>query len=160
MANTKAQVEDFVCTPITASGEAEQMATFGGRFKPSSNLPGQFFRALFVFAQFQSDTIEISGWPKDTLPDWAYNIIDSIPSNSYKPYSLSDYFKRMSESAFDFIGDIHPNIITVSQDNSYKLANVEVLDTLKKQISNFKRYDNWYFSNNNFFLQKIMVTNI
>jgi hypothetical protein len=70
-------------------------AVEGGLYKPSANASGEYFRALFVFAQFQSDTENIPDWPKNSLPIWANNIIDSAPSSSYRAYTISDYFKRM-----------------------------------------------------------------
>ncbi len=142
-AQTKNQIE---CSGILQP-ENNIMATVGGLFKPSSNLPGEYFRALIVFAEFQSDNNVIDNWPKGQLPNWAYNLIDSIPSSSYRPYSLSDYFKKMSVGDFDFIGDVFPRIITLSDTIEYSITNQQVIDTLNKYVQDFKRYDNWKLVN-------------
>lgn len=148
------QFNDIDCGSSTTLKNSSIFATIGGKYKPSANASGQFFRILFVFAQFQSDNETIPGWPKGSLPDWASNVIDNVPASTYRPYTLSDYFKRMSRNQFDFIGDIHPNIITVQNNKSYKLANVDVINTLKTQITDFKRYDNWGFANNAFYFNE------
>jgi hypothetical protein len=148
------QFNDIVCGSISTTENSPLFATVGGKYKPSANLSGQFFRVLFVFAQFQSDNEIIPGWPKGSLPDWASNIIDNVPASSYRQYTLSDYFKRMSKGQFDFIGDIHPNIITVQTNKAYDLANVDVINTLKTQMSDFKRYENWGFANNAFYFNE------
>ncbi len=100
------QFNDIVCGSTSTNGESLIYAITGGKFKPSANASGQFFRVLFVFAQFQSDNETIPGWPKGSLPDWASTVIDNVPAASYRQYTLSDYFKRMSKGQFDFIGDI------------------------------------------------------
>lgn len=148
------QFNDIVCGSTSTTENSPLFATVGGKYKPSANLSGQFFRVLFVFAQFQSDNEIIPGWPKGSLPDWASNIIDNVPASSYRQYTLSDYFKRMSKGQFDFIGDIHPNIITVQTNKAYDLANVDVINTLKTQMSDFKRYENWGFANNAFYFNE------
>jgi len=148
------QFNDIVCGSSSTKGESSIYAITGGKFKPSANASGQFFRILFVFAQFQSDTTVIPGWQKGSLPDWASTVIDTTPASSYRQYTLSDYFKRMSKGQFDFIGDIHPNIITVQTNKAYDLANVDVINTLKTQMTDFKRYDNWGFANNAFYFNQ------
>lgn len=148
------QFNDIVCGSSSAKGESSIHAITGGKFKPSANASGQFFRILFVFAQFQSDTTVIPGWQKGSLPDWASTVIDTTPASSYRQFTISDYFKRMSKGQFDFIGDIHPNIITVQTNKEYWNANVDVINTLKTQITDFKRYDNWGFANNAFYFNQ------
>jgi hypothetical protein len=144
-----AQTNDIPCFS-TDSEEGELKAVVGGKFKPSANAPGEYFRALFVFAQFESDNNSIPNWPKDSLPYWAYGLVDAFPSYSYSQYTLSDYFKRMSNGDFDFIGDIFPNIITLDTDKYYSDANLDVLNQLDRNIEDFRRYDNWKFENNSF----------
>lgn len=148
------QFNDIVCGSSSTKGESSIYAITGGKFKPSANASGQFFRILFVFAQFQSDTTVIPGWQKGSLPDWASTVIDTAPASSYRQYTISDYFKRMSKGQFDFIGDIHPNIITVQTNKEYWNANVDVINTLKTQMTDFKRYDNWGFANNAFYFNE------
>ncbi len=139
---TIAQTNNIACdfSPDTPKGELA--AVVGGKYKPSSNAPGEYLRALIVFAQFQSDITSVPDWLKDSLPKWAYNWIDSNPSISYRNYTISDYFKRMSNGDFDFIGDIHPNIITVPINKFFGNANVDVINRLNDQIDNFSIYDN------------------
>lgn len=144
------QVESFGCGSDALIEESSVTATIGGKYKPSSNAPGEYFRALYVFAQFASDTKEISNWPKNSLPDWAYDFVDQQVAGSYSQFTVSEYFDVMSEGNFDFIGDIHPNIITVQQNKYWTDANVDVINQLNNQISDFKRYDNWYFADGAF----------
>lgn len=126
------------------------MATIGGKYKPSSNSQGEYFRALYVFAQFASDTKVIPNWPKNSLPAWAYSFIDQAVAENYSQFTVSEYFDVMSEDDFDFIGDIHPNIITVQQNKSWGLANTDVINQLNNQVADFKRYDNWYYADGAF----------
>ncbi len=142
--------------PCDGAGELQDnyKANVGGLFKPSSNGPGEFFRALIVFAQFAPDNNEVPNWPKDSLPTWAFNIIDSEPAQNYRPYTISDYFKRMSNGDFDFIGDVYPQLITVPTYRSYSDANVYVINRLNERIDDFRRYDNWYFNDGVFYFSE------
>lgn len=49
------QIPDITCTEVPVNKSAIEAQT-GGKFKPSSNAPGQYFRILIVFAQFSGDT--------------------------------------------------------------------------------------------------------
>lgn len=50
----KAQINiDCGNIPVEKNAIAAQT---GGKYKPSSNAPGQYLRILFVFAQFSGDT--------------------------------------------------------------------------------------------------------
>jgi len=125
-------------------------AVTGGKYKPSSNAPGQYFRVLFVFAQFESDATVISNWTKGSLPTWANNLIDQAPSSSYRNSTISDYFKKMSNGDFDVIGDIYPSIITIPSNQDYGTANQYVLGVVNNNIADFKRYDNWKLYNGSY----------
>jgi len=130
--------------------EGQTYAATGGRYKPSSNAPGQYFRILIVFAEFESDNSTIANWTKGSLPTWANDLIDQVPSSSYRSSTISDYFKKMSNGDFDVIGDIYPSIITVPTNQNYGLANQYVLGVVNNNIADFKRYDNWEFQNGSF----------
>jgi hypothetical protein len=56
----------------------------------------------------------------------------------------------MSNGSFDFIADIHPNLIRLSTEKYFTSSNVDVLIALKNQIADFKKYDNWKYVNNQF----------
>lgn len=145
-----AQVQSLNCTAEQITQGSSIMATVGGKYKPSSNAPGEYFRALYVFAQFASDNNSISNWPKGSLPDWAYDFVDQQVSQNYSQLTVSEYFDIMSEGNFDFIGDVYPNIITVQQNKSWGNANIDVIGQLNNQIEDFSRYDNWYFADGAF----------
>ena len=77
---------------MSAGTPSTPYAATGGKYKPSANASGQYFRVLIIFAQFASDNQSISNWPKNSLPDWASNIIDQNPSSSYRSNTISDQF--------------------------------------------------------------------
>lgn len=56
--NLQAQGFYIPCDEPTMKDERFK-ATVGGVYKPSSNGPGEFFRALIVFVQFADDSSEI-----------------------------------------------------------------------------------------------------
>jgi hypothetical protein len=141
------------CT-ITQVQNENTKALTGGLFKPSSNGPGEYFRALIVFAQFNPDTFYLENWPKDSLPTWAYDIIDQEPAQTYRKWTISDYFKTMSRGNFDFIGDIYPYLIRIPNVMHYSNANEYVIEKLNERIEDFSRYDNWYFSNGAFYFSE------
>lgn len=135
-------------TPV--SEEGKDRALDGGAYKPSSNAPGEYMRALVVFVQFSIDNNYVSDWDSGQLPDWAYNIFDSETASVYTEGTVSDYFKKMAEGDFDFIADVHPNLITLPVHKPYYSANYDVMVKLDEQISDFTIYDNWKFENNQF----------
>ncbi|MDR3625538.1 MAG: right-handed parallel beta-helix repeat-containing protein [Ignavibacteriaceae bacterium] len=135
---------------MTAGIPSTPYATTGGRFKPSANAQGQYFRVLIVFAEFEGDNNVISNWQYKSKPDWANNIIDQTSSSSYRSNTISDYFKKMSNGTFDVIGDIYDSVITVPTHQSYGSANNYVLGKLNSYNCNFKKYDNWGFNGTNF----------
>ena len=51
----------FNC-PILPPEEGAAFSQTGGRYKPASNLPGQYFRVLFVFVQFEGDNRPDASW--------------------------------------------------------------------------------------------------
>lgn len=140
-----AQIEVLTCGLDPNIEQSSIMAAIGGKYKPSSNAPGEYFRALYVFAQFASDTKEIPNWSKNSLPTWAYDFVDQAVADDYSQFTVSEYFDLMSEDDFDFMGDIHPNIITVQENKTWGDANIDVINQLNNQIGDFSRYDNWYY---------------
>lgn len=125
--------------------EGQEMALEGGAFKPSANAPGEFMRALVVFVQFSIDSSSVADWPSGQLPFWANSIFNTQPSSTYSFGTVSDYFKKMSNGDFDFIANVHPNLITLPTHKPYYAANYDVLVQLNNQISDFSIYDNWIY---------------
>lgn len=142
------QIPDITCTEVPVNKSAVEAQT-GGKFKPSSNAPGQYFRILIVFAQFSGDTNYYGDWTYGQLPTYHNKIVDSLVASTYRAFTLSDYWKTMSLGNFDIIGDVYPNLITLRSENWYQTnnkyfqdANRDVLDSINGKID-FKRYDNW-----------------
>lgn len=143
-----AQIPDINCSEVTLSKTAIEAQT-GGKYKPSSNAPGQYFRILFVFAQFSGDTNYFGDWTFGQLPGYHNNLVDSVVAATYRAFTLSDYWNTMSFGNFDVIGDVYPNLVTLRSENwystnnkNYEDANRDVLDSINGKID-FKRYDNW-----------------
>lgn len=147
---TFAQMKVLTCGLDPNIKSSSVMATIGGKYKPSSNSQGEYFKALYVFAQFASDNKIITNWTKNSLPDWAYDFVDQTVAENYSQFTVSEYFDVMSEDDFDFIGHIHPNIITVQENKSWGNANIDVINQLNNQIEDFSRYDNWYYADGAF----------
>ncbi len=122
----------------------------GGMYKPSENKPGEFMRALVVFVQFKNDSSEIGNWQKDKLPDWNDKLFDAEISSSYRPFTVSDYFKQMSNGKFDFIGDVYPKLITMDSIFYYSKINEAVIKKLDDAGVDFHKYDNWKFDSEKF----------
>lgn len=144
----KAQLPDIVCKEPLVNKFAIEAQT-GGKYKPSNNAPGQYYRILIVFAQFSNDTNYYSDWNYGQLPFYHNQIVDSIVSSTYRAFTLSDYWKTMSFGNFDIIGDVFPDVVTLRSEQYYRLnnknfedANKDVLDSINGKI-NFKKYDNW-----------------
>lgn len=132
----EAQIPDISCPEVPLNKSAIE-AQVGGKFKPSSNSPGQYFRILFVFAQFSGDTNYYSDWSYGQLPNYYNKIVDSVIASTYRAFTLSDYWKTMSFGNFDIIGDVYPNLITLRSENWYRSnnkyfqdANKDVLDSI------------------------------
>ena len=100
--------------------------------------------------QFEDDNVIVPGWTSGSLPDWAYDVFDYSPSSIYTEGTVSDYFKKMSNGDFDFIANVHPNLIVLPDLKSWYQANLDVLAVLKNQISDYRIYDNWKFQNQQF----------
>ena len=125
------------------------------------------FKILIVFAQFYNETGDVGGWGyNDTLPYFASTIIDSVvrPAyTNYPPFSVSSFFKEMSNGNFNVIGKVYPRVITTNYPQSYYhnfytnsghdfykngfvnlevLKKVDSLDRLYNNI-NFTEFDNW-----------------
>lgn len=133
-------------------------STNQGLFKPAKTGPGEYFRVLIAFAQFNSDVQEdpTGTWPLDTLPVWANDFIHDSAIPTYEQNTLSDYFDEASRRmpsgthVFDFIGDVYPQLIKISTNKKYGLANLDVINELNANISDFSRYDNWNCEGTNF----------
>lgn len=143
-----AQIPDFHCSVVPVKKGALE-SQVGGKYKPSSNAPGQYFRILFVFVQFSGDNRNFSDWTYGQLPTYHNKIVDSLAASTYRAFTLSDYWKTMSLGNFDVIGDVYPNVVTLRSENWYLTnnknfedANKDVLDSINGKID-FKRYDNW-----------------
>lgn len=97
-------------------------AISGGKYKPSSTGSNEYVKALVVFVQFQDTDVDVNNtsWPKDQMPIWAHDLISSGVSNNYPEFTLSDYWQEMSMNNLDFIGDVHPNLVTINTENYYK----------------------------------------
>ncbi len=147
--------DDFVCQTLSVPG-GEEAALSGGLYKPSSNQPGEYFRTLFIFVQFEGDTRADAAWPLDSLPVWAYDFIDSSPSSNYRNITFSDYWADMSMDNFDFIGDVYPELVILPSENyysqngkNYSHCNLDVLAAIDENVD-FSRYDNWKLESGQF----------
>ncbi len=78
------------CDPNIQLVNSPTKALTGGSYKPSSNAPGEYFRALVVFAQFASDNSPVSNWTSGSMPTFAHSFIDSLPSSSYRTLTVAD----------------------------------------------------------------------
>jgi M6 family metalloprotease-like protein len=166
---SNAQTEnEFIC-PEFAGDELEEIAQTGGLYKPSSNLPGQYFRALFVFVQFEGDDRPNSGWDPDELPDWAFDFVDSEPvtqGNEYRDMTFSDYWKEMSLGSFDFIGDIYPELVILPPQSYYQQnnknfsdCNLDVLAEIDDSVD-FSLYENWKLQSGQFIFSPGIADNL
>jgi hypothetical protein len=142
--------ENFTHCSDSTRVNGEDRALDGGAYKPSANAPGEYFRALVVYVQFAGDQTYKAGWNLGSLPNWAYQVFDTDPNPIYTEGTISDYFKLMSNGDFDFIANVHPNLIVLPEFESFGNANLEVLDSLNNQISDFTIYDNWKLENQEF----------
>lgn len=132
------------------SDQGSQRALTGGAYKPSSCASNEYMRALVVFVQFEQDNSSIPDWPSGQLPNWAYSFFDSQISSTYRSETISDYFQDMSNHNFNFIADIHPNLIRLNTEKFWTLSNADVLSELNNQVTDFKKYDNWKYENSQF----------
>ena len=143
------------CKNIQNDNQSPQSQT-GGLYKPSQNSNGQYFRILIVFAEFSGDNNSYGNWQYGQFPDYASQIVDSNVSSSYRPMTLSDYWKTMSRGTFDIIGDVYPSVITLKSEEWYRSnskyfqdANKDVLDSINEKLD-FRKYDNWKLNNGSF----------
>jgi hypothetical protein len=131
----------------------------GGLYAPTSGT----LRALFVFVRFPDDNFDPSNanWPLSaTTPNFpaANNSIDAFgtaPAN-FTPGSLSHYMRDMSNSQFQFVGDIYPQVVVlphsrdwyVQNNQTFGHANRDALASIDGNV-NFALYDNWTMGGNN-----------
>jgi hypothetical protein len=85
-------------------------APFGGdrrRIETTGTL-----KILIIFAQFNGDNSDVANWPSGSFPTYlASNIIDSTVKSTYSaytPFSVSSFFKEMSNGAFNVVGKVFP----------------------------------------------------
>lgn len=156
--------DEFVCQTLSVSGEESALA--GGKYKPSSNQSGEYFRALFVFVQFEGDTEIDTAWSLDSLPVWAYDFIDSSPSSNYRNITFSDYWADMSIGNFDFIGDVYPELVILQSEDyysqngkNYSHCNLDVLAAIDENVD-FSRYDNWKLESGQFIFSESGADNL
>ncbi|MCK6601219.1 MAG: T9SS type A sorting domain-containing protein [Bacteroidetes bacterium] len=124
-----------------------------GYFKPAITGFGQYFRVLFVFAEFEGNTYQSASWPLNSLPTWAGDLVDPNP-DAYRPLTLSKFWDVMSMGQFDFIGDVYPALVTVKSETYYQTngfnfteSNRDVLKKLDNDISlDWTRYDKWRYN--------------
>lgn len=148
------QTDDFKCGLIDNSREQGLIQT-GSLYKPVMNGPGEYFRVLVVFVQFSGDTRTDAGWPLNQLPVWANQaneFIASSPSSSYPDMTVSDYWKQMAQGNYDFIGNVYPNLVTLSPESYYQQhgynwtqCNQDVLLAIDPAV-NFNDYDKWSYN--------------
>jgi M6 family metalloprotease-like protein len=120
----------------------------GGLYTPSEgNL-----KAIVVFIQFKDDDFESSGWPLNTFPVWARDMMDAEPGEPFLRTNLSHYFHEMSNGIFEIYGYVHPAVMVTYEDeedygwNGLKYVNQEILTRLDPYI-NYSDYDNFTGSN-------------
>jgi hypothetical protein len=123
----------------------------GGKYLPASGT----IRALIVYVQLLGDTHEPSNsnWLSGQLPSYASSLLYPSVQSTYPDYSLSDYYKIMSNGTLNVIGDYYPSLVTTSQTEAQYIAaelnygdvNREVLQTIDPYV-NFSLYDNWTFN--------------
>ncbi|MBN8704269.1 MAG: T9SS type A sorting domain-containing protein [Bacteroidetes bacterium] len=124
-----------------------------GKFKPAITGENQYFRILFVFAEFEGNTYSSPSWPLNSLPAWANDLIDPIP-DSYRPLTFSKFWDTMSMGQYDVIGDVYPTIVKVKSEDYYDTggfnfteSNRDVFKALDHDPSvNWARYDNWKYN--------------
>ncbi len=147
IANAQTEYE-FDCPILSLEkGKGESEAQTGGLYKPASNLPGQYFRALVVFAYFGEG---------GQLPNWTDEFIDSQLASEYRDMTVSDYWKEMSMGNFDFIGDVYPELVELPSASYYQQnnknfsdCNLDVLTEIDPNVD-FSLYDNWKLESGQF----------
>lgn len=138
----------FNC-PILSPEQGAPFSQTGGKYKPSSNLPGQYFRVLVVFVQFEGDNRPNDDWSPGQLPNWADDFINSQTLSEYTDMTISDYWHEMSMGNYDFIGDVYPQLVILPPESyyyqnnkNYSHCNRDVLTQIDPYV-NFSLYDNW-----------------
>lgn len=137
------QEQMFLCgMPDTSFYRAPEDG--GGLLTPSEgNL-----KAIVVFVQFKDDNYESAGWPLNTLPVWARDIMDPEPGEPFLRTNLSHYFHEMSNGVFEIYGYVHPQLMITNQNegdygfNGLKYVNEEILTRLDPYID-YSDYDNF-----------------
>ncbi|RKY93547.1 MAG: hypothetical protein DRQ13_09310 [Ignavibacteriae bacterium] len=152
--NAQSEYEELICPDLSNGEESSQE---GGRFKPSENDAGEYFRALIVFVQFQDDERTNTNWPLDELPNWADDFIDDEVLSTYTDSTFSDYWDEMSQDNYDFIGDVYPDLVILGDEEDYDNdptanyfdCNVDVFDSIEINVD-WSDYDNWEFDDDEF----------
>jgi hypothetical protein len=115
-------------------------------------------RALVVYVQFPDDTTSRGSWPSGQLPGGYAGIIAPTDSASYPAWTLSDYYRKMSNgtdtTGLNLIGDVYNALVWVPNSmqsyidsaKNYGDVNRDVLTWLVAHTGiNFANYDNWRF---------------
>jgi hypothetical protein len=149
---------------------------FGGYLKPqrtdiSDGAPSQSdatLNMLFVFIQFQDDTIQSGEWPLNQPPTYMNRFLVEEKNgtgqfwNRYKDSSLSDYYQEISKGAFHVTGEAR-HLITYNTWNYYKTVVgyngllSEIYTRLKSDSTiNWSKFDRWSRNNttNNYVLDE------
>ena len=123
--------------------------------------PKGLYKVLVVFVVFQGDDFNDSQWPTNSLPVYAYQLLDSTATQNSADYSLSQYFKVMFKDSLKLIGKVFPSVVYTkhpmsyyTQNNlKYDSINIETLRTVDS-INSIQRYFNFnIFELNLYYLQ-------
>jgi len=113
-------------------------------------------KALVIYVQFPDDDYTDNiPWPLDEYPDaplgndyLAPNVDNS--GNSYRDYSISDYFYKMSNGQYHVYGDVYPSIVYTTHTSQWYRDNNKHFGHINKQVLlsldnsiDFSDYDNW-----------------
>jgi M6 family metalloprotease-like protein len=132
-------------------GSSNSESRTGGVYSASNGC----LRCLVVFAQFLNEGNSYwpndPVWPAGSMPVWAHSLIDSVQASNYRPWTLSDYFKKMSSGSFDFIGDVYDSLVITDYEwtyyNDFAVVNAEIITKIKNKID-WTRYDSWNYLGN------------
>lgn len=147
------------CDMVTLPLESEtQQIEYKGKYITSTGT----LRVLVVFVRFADDNETSSIWPDPYVkPAWIQNFVNTnyIPTGTYYPGTVSDYFYQNSYANFHVLGDVY--YVTLSQNESYyheyahthsssaarglvEMEALNIIDTAPYNVD-FSLYDNWKF---------------
>jgi hypothetical protein len=141
---------DFIC----GTSGTHALWQFRGEYLPGHGV----IKALVVYIQFPDDSTSSGSWPSGQLPGGYVGIIAPTNSASYPAWTLSDYYRKMSNgtetTGLNLIGDVYSALVWVPNSmqsyidsaKNYGDVNRDVLAWLVANTSiNFANYDNWRF---------------